>query len=90
MVKTCDELASAVMKQPVSVVVDATNWSTYASGVFSKCGTSLNHMVLLVGMADEYWKCKNSWGTSWGEQGYIKLARGNTCGICSNGIYPVK
>ena len=47
-------------------------------------------MVLLVGMADEYWKCKNSWGTIWGEQGYIRVARGNTCGICSSAAYPIK
>ena len=78
------------MKQPVSVMVDATKWAPYSSGIFSNCETALNHMVLLVGMSDEYWKCKNSWGTTWGEQGYIKLARGNTCGICSNGIYPIK
>lgn len=46
-------------------------------------------MVLLTGLADEYWKCKNSWGTTWGESGYIRLARGNTCGICISGAYPV-
>jgi C1A family cysteine protease len=72
------------------VTVDATKWSVYSSGIFSNCGTSLTHMVLLVGMADEYWKCKNSWGTSWGERGYIRLARGDTCGICQYGIYPQK
>lgn len=86
----CNGLASAIMKQPVSVVVDASKWATYASGVFSNCGTALNHMVVLVGMADEYWKCKNSWGTAWGEKGYIRLARGDTCGICQYAVYPVK
>lgn len=86
----CNDLASAIMGRPISVVVDATKWSTYASGIFSNCGTALNHMVLLVTMADEYWRCKNSWGTAWGEQGYIRLARGNTCGICTSGAYPLK
>lgn len=90
MVKGCDDLASAIMKQPVSVAVDASRWSTYSSGILSNCGTAINHMVLLVGMADEYWKCKNSWGTIWGEQGYIRVARGNTCGICSSAAYPIK
>ena len=87
-VATCDDLAKTIMSQPVSVAVDASKWSTYASGVFSNCATAVNHQVLLVGMADEYWKCQNSWGTSWGEQGFIRLARGNTCGICSYGSFP--
>jgi len=47
-------------------------------------------MVLLTGVADEYWKLKNSWGTSWGEKGYIRIGRGDTCGICKSGIYPLK
>lgn len=80
---------NAIHNQPVSVVVDASKWSTYSSGIFNNCGTSVNHMVLLTGLADEYWKCKNSWGTAWGESGYIRLARGNTCGICTLGIYPI-
>lgn len=87
-VNTCDALMSAVQNQPISVVVDARSWSKYISGVFNNCGASLSHMVLLTGLAHEYWKCKNSWGTSWGENGYIRLARGNTCGICSSGSYP--
>jgi len=46
--------------------------------------------VLLTGIADEYWKIKNSWGAAWGEQGYIRIASGNTCGICTSGEYPIK
>jgi C1A family cysteine protease len=87
-VATCDDLSSSIMNQPVSVAVDASNWSRYASGVFNNCGTSVNHFVLLVAMADSFWKCQNSWGTAWGEQGFIRLARGNTCGICLYGAYP--
>jgi C1A family cysteine protease len=66
------------------VSVDANNWSKYASGIFTNCGTSLDHNVLLVGVTDTYWKIKNSWGTSWGEKGYIRIAGGNTCGICQD------
>ncbi len=51
-VNTCDSLAAAIMVEPVSVAVDASKWSVYSSGVFTNCGTALNHMVLLTGMAD--------------------------------------
>jgi len=60
----------------------------YAGGVFSDCSTNLDHGVLLVGYTDHYWIVKNSWNTNWGEQGYIKLAKGNTCGIASQASYP--
>jgi C1A family cysteine protease len=66
------------------VAVDATNWSRYSGGVFSNCGTSLNHAVLGVGFdSTGNWKIRNSWGTSWGEKGFIRLAPGNTCGVIS-------
>jgi C1A family cysteine protease len=89
-VSNCNDLLNAIKKQPVSVAVDATNWASYTSGIFTNCQSSLNHMVLLTGVADEYWKLKNSWGTSWGEKGYIRIGRGDTCGICKSGIYPLK
>jgi len=86
----CTNLANAVTGRPISIAVDATKWSPYKSGVFSDCGTSLDHGVLLVGVTDQYWKVKNSWSASWGEAGYIRLARGNTCGICNKPSYPNK
>jgi C1A family cysteine protease len=89
-IKSCDDLATALAGRPISVAVDATNWSPYKSGVFSNCKTALNHGVLLVGLADQYWKVKNSWGATWGEKGYIRLGRGNTCGICTVASYPNK
>ena len=89
-VKTCNDLTNAVQGRPVSVAVDATNWSNYKSGVFNNCKTSLNHGVLLVGIVGGNWRVKNSWGTSWGESGFIRLASGNTCGLCNVASYPNK
>lgn len=85
----CTNLANALASHPVSVTVDARNWPHYASGVFTNCGSQIDHAVLAVGMTSSYWKIKNSWGTSWGESGYIRIGSGNTCGICHYpGIYP--
>jgi cathepsin L len=74
------------------VSVDAGIWSSYKSGVIdSSCGTVVNHLVLLVAVAaDGTWKAKNSWGTTWGEAGYVRLAAGDTCAICKfASTYPV-
>lgn len=61
----------------------------YKDGVYSSdedCGDGLNHGVLLVGQKEDYYIVKNSWGDSWGEKGYIRMAvesgRG-TCGIAN-------
>jgi cathepsin L len=80
-------LQAGLVQGPVSVCVDASNWSMYRSGVFSNCRSALNHAVLAVGYDDSQWHIKNSWG-SWGESGYIRLAPGNTCGVTSHAIIP--
>jgi len=80
--KGCSGIQTAVDSRPIGVSADATNWSRYASGIFNNCGTNLNHDIFLVGYTSTYWKIKNSWGTSWGESGFIRLAPGNTCGVC--------
>jgi C1A family cysteine protease len=77
---------------PLSICVDASSWSTYSAGVMSYCGTNVNHCVQAVGVDTSgvggYWKVKNSWGTSWGESGFIRLAYGkNTCGITWDPLY---
>ena len=84
----CDNLANALNQQPISVAVDASNWSPYRSGVFNNCASSVNHGVLLVASTSSYWTIKNSWGTAWGESGFIRLAKGNTCAVCNYGSYP--
>merc|ERR1719460_1271329 len=74
---------------PVSVAIEADQMSfqMYSSGVLTgNCGTNLDHGVLAVGFGSEsgtdYWKVKNSWGASWGVNGYILIERGdNKCGI---------
>lgn len=84
----CTNLQNALAQRPVSVAVDASNWSLYKGGVLSTCGSAINHGVLAVGMTGEFWKVKNSWGRFWGEDGYIRLAMGNTCAICDYPSYP--
>jgi len=84
-------LKTAVSQQPVSIAVDARKWQSYSGGVFSGCtGTvQLDHGVLAVGYSDTFWKVKNSWGSSWGESGFIRLAMDkNECGIANAASYP--
>jgi xylem cysteine proteinase len=85
-----DQLASAVGIGPVSVAIEADQrgFQSYKSGVFSGlCGTKLDHGVLAVGYTDEAWIVKNSWGASWGMNGFIQLAKGKgaagECGIAA-------
>jgi C1A family cysteine protease len=84
----CDSLQNILQRQPVAVSVDASNWSPYLSGIFDNCQKSTNHAVLAVGFTGQYWKVKNSWGSAWGESGYIRLAKGNTCAVCEYITYP--
>jgi len=68
---------------PIAVSVDASAWSHYSGGVldFESCGSDIDHAVLLVGygtdseLGADYWTIKNSWGSDWGEQGFIRLSR---------------
>jgi C1A family cysteine protease len=90
-------LKLAVAQQPVSVAIEADQdgFQFYSSGVFDgTCGENLDHGVIIVGYGTEnnqdYWLVRNSWGESWGDNGYIKLIRGkNQCGISLQPSYPV-
>lgn len=79
---TCTGLYNALLKGPVSVAVDALFWGFYKDGIFNNCENEVNHGVLVVGVTNDYWLVKNSWGEQWGNNGYIKVKRGNTCSIC--------
>ena len=88
-----DGLRFAVAAQPVSVAIEADKlaFQFYKSGVFEnkKCGENLDHGVLAVGYTDDYWIVKNSWGPTWGENGYIRIKMGdNICGISDMPSYP--
>jgi C1A family cysteine protease len=78
---------------PLSVCLDASSWQTYRSGILpaSQCGNSVDHCVQAVGVdtsSNGYWKVRNSWGTSWGEKGFIRLQYGtNTCDITNDPTY---
>lgn len=74
----------------LSIGVDATTWNTYKSGIMSDCGrgTDINHSVQIVGVdtKEGYWKIRNSWSPSWGENGFIRVKYGaNTCGLATEG-----
>ena len=85
---------AAVAKQPVAIAVNSrsSDFFFYKSGVISseKCGTQVNHAVLLIGYGTDsatktdFWLVKNSWGTSWGEKGFFRVKRSSDkgAGIC--------
>jgi cathepsin L len=93
-------LQSAILGRPVSVAIDASlpSFQLYKSGSYCPTGcssTNLDHAVLAVGMTNSYstagdYIVKNSWGTSWGLDGYIYMCanKNNNCGIATDASYP--
>lgn len=76
---------------PLSVCLDANSWNTYTGGIMKVCGNQVDHCVQAVGVdtsSNGFWKVRNSWGTGWGESGYIRLSYGsNTCDITNDPTY---
>jgi C1A family cysteine protease len=100
----CEEEDEATLKNnvysagPLSICVDAANWQDYTGGIMSgwQCAwiNELDHCVQAVGYdtssSSPYWLVRNSWGTDWGELGYIRLQYGdNTCGLTNEATYVV-
>ena len=88
-----DQMAAWTAKNgPLPIAVDAqSGWQTYTGGILSSCsGKQLDHGVLAVGLeAGKYWIVKNSWGSSWGESGYIRLKYGTKqCGLNLSPVVP--
>lgn len=94
-------LLQAVSNQPVSVGIAANReFHLYGGGIYDgSCNPSMNHAVTVIGYGTseedgtKYWIVKNSWGSSWGEEGYMRIARdvevdGGQCGIANIASYP--
>lgn len=95
-------MMAALAQQPVSIAIqaDQKEFQLYKSGVFTgSCGTKLDHGVLAVGYGtldgEDYYLVKNSWGTVWGDNGYIRMGRGDSynngkgqCGMLQQASYP--
>ena len=95
-------MMTALSKQTVAIAIEADQreFQLYSSGVFTgACGTNLDHGVIVVGYgtmsSQDYYLVKNSWGTTWGANGYIYLGRGSQynngagqCGMLLEASYP--
>lgn len=90
------QFQAALAKGPVSIAIEAdqTGFQHYQGGVLdAPCGKKLDHGVLAVGYTSDYWIVKNSWGETWGEQGYVRMGRNlappdGECGLLDQASYP--
>ena len=93
-----DAMKAAITKQPLktSIRASAATFKSYKGGIYNdpECGTEHNHATLAVGWGMdastgiEYWIMKNSWGTDWGESGYIRLEIQAGKGVCGIQMWP--
>jgi len=94
------QFIQALAQGPVAVAIEADerDFMLYKSGVLdAKCGSKLDHGVLVVGYTEDAFIVKNSWGPSWGENGYIRLKRfpvspahpAGQCGLLTIPTYPI-
>jgi KDEL-tailed cysteine endopeptidase len=96
-------LMAAVASQPVSVAVDGGDmtFQFYKGGVMTgSCGTDLDHGIAAIGYGatsdgTKYWLLKNSWGTTWGENGFLRMEKDisdkkGMCGLAMEPSYPTE
>jgi hypothetical protein len=85
---------AALQNQPISIAIAASSsvFQFYTGGILSStaCGTAINHAVNLVGYGTDssgtpFWIVRNSWGSNWGESGYMRVLRStsNGVGVCA-------
>ena len=75
---------------PIGIGIDSEKMDNYKGGIFTadRCGKDIDHAVTIVGYTKDAWIIKNSWGPTWGEDGYLLLERGsNACGVAEYGVY---
>jgi C1A family cysteine protease len=98
-------MMAALTQTIVSIAIEADQsvFQLYKSGIFTgSCGTNLDHAVALVGYTSDYYILRNSWGVTWGQNGYMYIGKGNDpatgkpynggagqCGLLMEGSYPV-
>ena len=77
---------------PAAVALNDTLLIHYKKGIFNhrSCITTINHAAVLIGNDNKgNWILQNYWDKNWGQQGYFRLAKGNTCGVCEYGAMTV-
>ncbi len=92
------DMMKAISQQPISIGLNAAtrDFQLYKSGIYTgECNSELNHNAMLIGYTNDYYILRNSFGNSWGEKGYMYIAKGDynngdgQCGILKNGLFPV-
>jgi histolysain len=88
--RSVSSITAALLLGPVAIALNGStsSFQLYKSGVYNdlKCAAKLNHATVIVGKGVDagknFWLIRNSWGTSWGEGGYIRILVNGTKGIC--------
>jgi len=95
--ENAEALQKAVAEGPVSVAIAAHSqvFQFYTGGILNsaRCGTDVDHGVAVIGYGREdgklFWIVRNSWGITWGEKGYVRIAIVSGKGICGIQMEPV-
>lgn len=88
--KDCKSVESLLELGPVAIAINAMSMQSYHSGIFNNCPATGNPSsgALLVGQNSTAWKVQMNFGLTWGVNGYVYLAPGNTCNICDVASQP--